>query len=68
MSTALALAELRRHAGTKFDPLVVEAFAEAWANNWHSRARPEFYAPGAARRAATSHASSTLAAPGSSLA
>jgi diguanylate cyclase (GGDEF)-like protein len=29
MPSALALAELRRHAGTKFDALVVEAFAEA---------------------------------------
>jgi two-component system cell cycle response regulator len=29
MPSALALAELRRQAGTKFDALVVEAFAEA---------------------------------------
>ena len=27
----LALMELRRHAGTQFDPVVVEAFCASWA-------------------------------------
>jgi two-component system cell cycle response regulator len=31
MSAAAALAELRRCAGTQFDPFVVEAFGEAWS-------------------------------------
>ena len=29
----LAIMELRRHAGTQFDPVVVEAFCAAWAEH-----------------------------------
>jgi len=34
LSHALALAEIERGIGTQFDPVVVEAFLEAWAAGW----------------------------------
>ncbi len=39
MPAAVALAELRRQAGTQFDPAVVEAFAAAVAGRGESRSR-----------------------------
>ena len=38
VSPELAIMELRRHAGTQFDPVVVEAFCAAWAELSAARA------------------------------
>ena len=38
VSPRLAINELRRYAGTQFDPVVVEAFCTAWAEHNAARA------------------------------